>query len=89
MNNTSALSAFIDRLVDLIIQPIIVLVVTAGVALFIWNVVVLIANPGDAKKRADATRYLLWGVVGIFIMVAAIGILQLVAGSFSIPVPLR
>ena len=81
------LSQFIGNVVDLIIQPLIVLIVVAGVAYFIWSAGLYLWNANDAEKRKEGTQALLWGVIGILIMVAVIGILQIVTATFGVSLP--
>lgn len=81
------LSNFIDNVSRLLIQPLIILLVTAGVAYFIWGVAMFLMSAGDAKKRQEGTQHLIWGVVGVLIMVACIGILQLVLSTFQLRLP--
>lgn len=82
-----ALSGFIAKIVDLIIQPLIALIVTAGVAYFIWGVAMFLINSSDSKERKTATQHLLWGVIGVVIMVAVVGILEIVLATFDVPLP--
>ena len=82
------LSGFIDRIVNLIIQPIIVLLVTAGVAYFIWGVSTYLWNSEKGgEDRKKGTQHILWGLVGLLIMVAVIGILQIITSTFRISLP--
>ncbi len=82
------LSAFICRVVDLFIQPLIVLVITAGVAYFIFLVAYYIYfNSDKPEKRSEGFQVLMWGVIGIFIMVSAIGLIRLALNTFGIQTP--
>lgn len=84
---TSALSAFICKVVSLLIQPLIVLIVTAGVAYFIYGIAVYMWNAEKGDQRAKGTQHILWGVIGIVIMVAVVGILQIVLNTFQVQLP--
>jgi uncharacterized membrane protein YidH (DUF202 family) len=83
----TALSGFISKLVSLIIQPLVVLLLTAGVAYFIWGVAMFIMNADNAEERAKGTQHLMWGVLGIIIMVGVVGILKIATSTFNIPLP--
>ncbi len=85
----NALSAFIAKIVTLIIQPLVVLLLTAGVAYFIWGVAMYIFNSDSADERKKATQHLIWGVLGIVIMVGVIGILRIATATFGIQMPGR
>ncbi len=73
---------FVNVIVDLIIQPIVVLLMVAALVYFIWGVALFILNAGDDKKREELKQHLLWGVIGFFIMVSVLGILQVVTATF-------
>lgn len=76
------LQSFIGNVVDLIIQPLVVLLLTAGVAYFIWGVAMYIWNADKPDERKKGTQHLLWGVLGILIMVGVIGIIRIVTVTF-------
>lgn len=82
-----ALSGFISKIVDLIIQPLILLLVVAGVAYFIWGLALYIFNAEKPDERKKATDHMIWGVLGIVIMVAVMGILQIVTSTFGVELP--
>lgn len=82
-----ALSGFIARVVSLIIQPLVVLVFTAGVAYFVWGIAMYIWNADNADERKKGTQHLLWGVLGVVIMVGVIGILRIVTSTFGVQLP--
>ena len=82
-----ALSGFIAKVVQYIIQPLVVLLLTAGVAYFIFGVAMFIWNSDKAEERSKGTQHMLWGIVGILIMVGVIGILRIVTNTFGVSLP--
>lgn len=80
------LVGFIGRVVTHIIQPIVVLLLTAGVAYFIWGVAMYIFNSDNADERKKATQHLIWGILGVVIMVGVMGIIRIATSSFGISV---
>lgn len=83
-----ALKSFITNVSQLIIEPIIALILTAGVAYFIWGVAMYIWNSDSADERKKATQHLIWGVLGITIMVGVIGILRIATNTFNVNLPI-
>jgi len=53
--------------------------------IFVWQVVMYITSAGDEEKRKAAQKGMLYGLVGLFVLVSFWGIVQLIAGSFSLP----
>ena len=51
--------------------------VILGLALivFFWGLVKFIAKSGDTKSHTDGKNLMIWGVVGIFLMVSFLGII--------------
>lgn len=58
------------------------LMVSLSVGL-IWGVVVFFANAENEQKRESIRGYLLWGVIGLVVIVGIWGILGLVSGTFG------
>jgi hypothetical protein len=77
----------LDRIIQFIVNPAILLVFSLGFLLFMWGLVVFIANPEDMAKRKTGIQHMIWGVVGMFIMVAVGGIINIVVGTFDLQLP--
>ena len=71
----------IARFADNILNPIIWLLVAAGVVWFFWNVVLMIWHSDDMEAIKTGRRNLLWGAVGVAIMVSAIGIINVIKAT--------
>lgn len=79
-----AFNAFIENIETFIIQPIVVLLLVAGVAYFVWAVAMFIFNSDNPEERKKGTQHLLWGVLGIVIMVGVLGIIRIATSTFGI-----
>ncbi len=71
------------------------LVVLAGLSLlaFFWGLVKFIAKSGDADSHADGRKLMIWGVVGLFVMISFMGIIgffysDLFTGEVDFPIGL-
>lgn len=64
-------NAFIDKVQDQIIDPIITLIALAAFVLFAWGVVQFIAGAADEDRRSMGRRHMLWGVIGLAIVFGA------------------
>jgi len=58
---------------------------TISVLVFFWGIVKFISAAGDEKKIEDGKKFLVWGVIGLFIMFSIWGILQFFSDSFFGP----
>lgn len=79
----------IDKLIrslsEHILNPVIILLFAIALIVFIWGLVVFIRNAPDEKALEQAKRHIVYGLLGMFIMVSAFGIVKLILGTFGIP----
>ena len=77
-----------DRLVDniqtFIVFPIILLLFAAGFLYFLWGMAMFIWKADSDTGRSEGIQHMLWGVIGMFIMVAAWGIINMIKGTFGL-----
>lgn len=78
------LTTIVDRLVDLIINPIILLVFSIGFLWFMWGLVAVLWNLKSGEVTQESKDRIIWGIVGMFIMVTVWGIISLVTNTFGI-----
>lgn len=82
--DTSTLKNLIDDFAQIIGTSIVGLFSGIAFAAFLWGIVRLIAAQGDSSKRQEAKKWLVWGFIGIFVMVAVWGIAQFIAFTLGI-----
>ena len=76
----------INRFSEYIITPAIFLVFTAGFFLFVWGLVQFLWNLEESSSREEGKRHMLWGIIGMFVMVAVYGIIQLLDTTFDLDI---
>jgi len=75
--------ALLDRIQSVILDPIITLLFAGAVMYFVWGLVETITSGDDSTKRKTGSNHIMWGLVGIFIMVAVYGILNVVTATIT------
>lgn len=67
-----------SRLTNLIVNPLIALIFTAGLLVFFWGVVqfLIALNAGGTSSKEDGKKHMFWGLIGMFVMVASWAIFQ-------------
>jgi phosphotransferase system glucose/maltose/N-acetylglucosamine-specific IIC component len=72
------LEGFLQRLIDLIIQPIATLLFLVSFVIFAWGVLQLIisSREGNNKNMSTGKRHMLYGLIGMFVMMVSSGIVQ-------------
>jgi hypothetical protein len=82
------IEAFANKLTTVIVNPILALIFAAGFLVFVWGVVEFLAGlNGVGEGASNGKRHMLWGVIGMFIMVAAYSILKIIAQSLNVQLP--
>jgi len=68
---------------------LILLIIAIAVLIFFYGLWGYVMNSGDETKRKESLQYIIYGVFGIFVMVAVWGLVSLLAGFIgeSVGVP--
>ncbi len=77
----------VSKMVTLIINPIIMLIFASATFLFMWGLVVFMAQSDNAEARKKGLNHMVWGFVGMLIIVTVYGIMTLIAGTIGVPLP--
>src|SRR3989338_4879625 len=77
-------SNVISRFVDFIINPAILIIFTFGFFLFTWGLVQFLWNLDEGGENAAGKQHMLWGIVGMLIMVSVYGIINIVDNTFDL-----
>lgn len=80
-------STVLQNIVDLILDPLILLIFSFGLLVFLWGLLEFIRSGANPQKHKEGTEHMIWGVLGMFIMVAFWGIIMLIANTFGFEVP--
>jgi uncharacterized membrane protein YbhN (UPF0104 family) len=78
---------FLDRLNDAILFPLITLLMTIALVVFLYGCFEFILNANNDAARTTGKTHILWGIIGMFVMVSAYAILNIAANTFGIVVP--
>lgn len=79
--------ALLAKINQFIVNPIIEFLFVLALLLFIWGIIRFIFKAGDAEGREIGKKHMIWGLVGMFIMVSVFGILRLIVVTFGISIP--
>ena len=72
-----------QRIDELIIEPTIYLILTAGLLLFIYGLVEFIWSAREGSDHKTGLNHMLYGIVGMFIMVSVYGIISLIINTIG------
>ena len=72
---------FLNRIGLYIINPVIYVLFTIAFVVFIWGLVQFTANLNNEEARSTGAKHMLWGIIGMVIMVGGNKIADLVFGT--------
>lgn len=78
------LDSFIANVDSMIVNPLIEFLFAIAVVYFLWGVFQFMMNQENEEKKTTGKSHMLWGVIGIVIMLGVWGILNLVLDTLGI-----
>ena len=84
MQPNSAINEFVGKFSYVIIDPIILLLFALAFLVFLFGVVEMIWKSDNEEGKIKGRKHILWGLIGLFIMVAVLGIIQVLKNTFGI-----
>ncbi len=73
----------IGRIGAAILDPIVFLLFALAVLYFTWGVAKFIMNVDNDEERTIGKRHMIWGIVGMFIMTVAFGIVRVIENTIT------
>ncbi len=67
-----------------VFYPIINVLFAFALLLFLWGMVQFIINADNEDGRETGKSHMIWGLVGIFIMVSALGIKKMIENTIGV-----
>ena len=75
----ATIEEIISKTISQVVQPFIAFLFVLATVVFIYGVVEFIYGAEDDKKREQGKQHIMWGILGLFIMTAAAGIMWVLA----------
>ncbi|MBU6426987.1 hypothetical protein KGQ27_01980 [Patescibacteria group bacterium] len=79
--DAAAFGKVLDPVITNIVNPIIELLFAVGIFVFAFGIVEMIAHGDDSTAREKGRWHMLYGAIGMFIMLSAWGIIHLIANT--------
>ena len=73
----------VNLIIEGILQPLVPFLIGLAVVVFIYGVLLLMLSEGGEKKE-EGKQYMLWGIIGIFVMVSVWGLVAIVSNTFKL-----
>ncbi len=81
------ISNFLNKVNVAIINPLIILVFAIAVLVFFFGIFQFIYSTGESAERDKGKKKILYGLIGMFIMFSAYGLIRIVLGTFGVTQP--
>jgi|SRR3972149_12157548 len=75
----------VKRVNTVILNPFIVFLFAVALIYFLYGVFEFLANADSEDARTKGKTHMLWGVIGMFIMMSVFGIMQIIINTLGIP----
>lgn len=75
---------FLDRLNQAFVFPLIALMLAVALVVFLYGCFEYIAGSGSDDVRQKGRQHILWGIIGMLVMVSAYAILEITVGTFGL-----
>lgn len=75
---------FVARVNEIILYPLISLLMGLALLIFLYGCYEYISHSAESSAREKGQMHIIWGIVGMFIMLVAYGILGIAAGTFGL-----
>jgi uncharacterized membrane protein len=75
---------FVATFNQVILEPFILLLLAVAFLVFVWGVAQYVFNAASDEGRQTGRRHMIYGLVGLFIMVSAWSILSIAAGTLGL-----
>jgi len=79
-----SLDDFIAKATDQIINPLILLLFALAVVFFLYGALKFFTSGQNEEKRTQGKSHMLWGIIGMTIMMAVFFIMKVVLNTFNI-----
>lgn len=81
---SETLDQFIGKVNSNIINPIIVLLFALALVFFVYGIIEFISNQDNEEKKTTGKMHMIWGIIGITIMMSVFMLMKIVMNTFNI-----
>ena len=82
--SVSPATTLILKINSAIVNPIILLMFACALVAFLWGVMNYVTKSDDTEARQKGSQHIMWGIIGMALMIMAFGIEKVVIQTFGI-----
>ena len=84
-DGTAPVTKFVGTVNKLIVNPLIILMFAAALVYFLYGVFEFLMNADQAEARETGKDHIIWGIIGMFVMLGVFTILHLIERTIGAP----
>jgi hypothetical protein len=77
----------IEKINEVILFPVMSFMLSVALLFFLWGAYEFVASAESDEGRARGKTHMMYGIIGMLVMLSALAILKIAAGTFGVPVP--
>ncbi len=81
----SNLTQLVDFFTNFITNSVVGLLYALAIVYFFLGVMKFIKGADDVKAREEGRQFMIWGIIGLFVMVSFQGIVMVLKNTFQLP----
>lgn len=82
-----AAKSMLAKLESAILFPLMTLMMAVAFLYFLWGMYEYVLGAAEGEAHSVGKQHMLYGIIGFLVMVSALAILKIAAGTFGITVP--
>ena len=79
--------SILARIENAFLFPLIELMIAVALLVFLWGVYEYVLHADDESARSTGRTHMLYGIIGLVVMVSALAILTIATGTFGVSIP--
>jgi uncharacterized membrane protein YidH (DUF202 family) len=80
----NSLDSFIGKVTTMIINPLILFLFALAILYFLYGVLEFLMNQDNEEKKTTGKSHMIWGIIGLTIMMGVFTIMNIVLNTLSI-----
>lgn len=85
--HTVAAQSIVSRIENAILFPLMSFMLAVALLMFLWGMYEFVAGADSDTARATGKTHMLYGIIGMLVMISALAILKIAAGTIGVPMP--
>ena len=84
---TASVSTLMSKISTIILNPLILLMFGVALVVMIYGIIEFLSNSDNEESKEKGKQHMLWGLIGMAIMISVFGIMHLIIGTLGLTAP--